>query len=374
MVPHRLHRTRADAPEETAADTNDDLGAEGDESEDEDNTRADNSSNGGGAPDRETDDMRTRRRAWRPSAIGLTVLVPVGVKELEAVVTWGDYRTEPPMERFLLEAHDDPNKPDTREAPEVQWVRTPRREAVKVSIPDGRAEKSILVPNSETPQLPGGALELAAHARPYAVKMPDDKEARFQAVTIFLVNRRKRPRRRYEDVAFAFQARLELICPDGFVPRVDISGYATDDFDRRVADLHYADSHEFAVGRNTSAQWPHDVAKCTWVATCPLPTSEVERVAPKDDRELPGVEFDMEALAQLAATDATALSAKLEPLSISMRNGSRNRRRNSTTSGTPPTDRQAARRKYAARAWAHRRWHPHTQDGRERASRLPFHE
>ena len=42
-----------------------------------------------------------------------------------------------------------------------------------------------------------------------------------------LVNRRRRPRRRFADVTFAFQARLELRCEAGFYPRCDLSGYAS---------------------------------------------------------------------------------------------------------------------------------------------------
>jgi hypothetical protein len=297
-----------DAPEATSAEDPDP------EPEDDDVTRVDNASNGGAAPDRETDDFRTRRRTWRPSAIGLTVLVPMDVKHVTAVVTWGDYRTEPPIEQFLLEAQEESDGPDKRDAPSVEWARTPRSERVAVPIPNGRAEQGIIVPNSEAPQLPGGALELAAHARPYKITMPDGSVAEFQALTVFLVNKRKRPRRRYEDISFAFQARLELVCEQGFVPRVDLSGYATDDEDRRVADLHYADAHEFGVGRNTSAEWQTVEGRCTRVATCPLPTSEVERVAPKADSELPGVEFGMERLAELAAQGPGAVSAALEPL------------------------------------------------------------
>ncbi|MGA7329278.1 MAG: DISARM system helicase DrmA [Rhodomicrobium sp.] len=271
-----------------------------------------------GAPeDRETDELRTRRRAWRPMAIGITVLVPKGVKQVEAVVTWGDYRTEPPIEQFLLTAHEEPGTPDTRDAPDVEWVRTPRRETTMVPIPNGRGERTTIVPNSATPQLPGGALELAAHARRYAEKMPDGTTREFQALTVFLVNKRKRPRRKYEDVAFAFQARLELKCADGFLPRFDHSGYGTDDWDRRVADLHYADACEYAVGRNTSAEWDGEVeGKVTRVATCPLPLAEVERVAPQEERELPGVEFGMEALANAARAGAAKLAAELRPLPV----------------------------------------------------------
>lgn len=64
------------------------------------------SGGGGAAGDREQPDQPSTARRFHPSAIGLTVLLPADVSDLEAVITWGDYRTEPPIEKFLLEAHD----------------------------------------------------------------------------------------------------------------------------------------------------------------------------------------------------------------------------------------------------------------------------
>ena len=62
----------------------------------------------------------------------------------------------------------------------------------------------------------------------------------------------------YADVSFIFQARLELICKQGFRPRRDLSGLRAEDPDVRLADLHYRDVCEYAVGRNTSAGWEGD--------------------------------------------------------------------------------------------------------------------
>ena len=88
-------------------------------------------------------------------------------------------------------------------------------------------------------------------------------------------------------------------CKAGFVARHDTSGYDTDDEDRRIADLHYRDVAEYAVGRNVSGAWRADddgVVRRVW--TDPLPVAEVERVAANDGIE--GVTFEMEALAQAA--------------------------------------------------------------------------
>ena len=100
----------------------------------------------------------------------------------------------------------------------------------------------------------------------------------------------------------------------------DVSGYKADDFDLRVADLHYRDVCEWAVGRNAAAGWDagEDRAeRVTRVWTDPLPQAEVERVAPNEDDELKSrVTFGMEALAERAATGGAALAEALSELPV----------------------------------------------------------
>jgi Helicase conserved C-terminal domain len=266
---------------------------------------------GGAAGDREQPDPPSATRRFHPSTIGLTVLLPAETPEIETVVTWGDYRTEPPLERFLLEAHDSAKGPDQRSAPDVQWVRTPRQERITLKVKDGR-QQAIVVPNSETPQFSGGGLELDYHARSYDLSVPDGSVKRVRALTVFLVNRRRRVRRRYEDLSYVFQARIELRCAQGFVPRYDLSALTSDDPDQRTADLHYRDVKEYGVGRNTSAGWETgDHVPRVW--TDPLPCAEVERVAPRE-AGLSDVQFDMEELALLATSSADALNEALRRL------------------------------------------------------------
>ena len=135
-----------------------------------------------------------------------------------------------------------------------------------------------------------------------------------RALSVFLVNRRKAARRRYADVAYAFQARLEIRCEAGLVPRHDLSAWRSDDEDQRIADLHYRDEVEYAVGRNTSGGWeaPDEAGVVRRAWTDPLPMAEVERVAPNED--IRDVEFGMEALAGLADGDGAALASALEGL------------------------------------------------------------
>ena len=168
------------------------------------------------------------------------------------------------------------------------------------------------MPDSAAPQVPGGGLELTVHARPLTFQAPEGPRT-VRAVSVFLVNRRPRVHRRHADVVYAFQVRLDLRCEQGFSPRYDLSGYHASDDDLRLADLHYRDVADYAVGRGTSAAWETDGdAIVRHAHSDPLPVAEVPRVAPNED--MPGVTFGMEKLATLADVGAEELSEELAGL------------------------------------------------------------
>ena len=52
----------------------------------------------------------TTARRLTPPSIALTVLVPDHVREIKAQVSWGDYRTEPPLPKEILVPSDDEEK------------------------------------------------------------------------------------------------------------------------------------------------------------------------------------------------------------------------------------------------------------------------
>ncbi|MGA7383898.1 MAG: hypothetical protein WBW81_04135 [Methylocella sp.] len=158
---------------------------------------------------------------------------------------------------------------------------------------------------------------LETHSRLFSYTTPDGKTERVRALTVFLVNRRATVHRFYADVSYAFQARLELVCETGFRPRRDLSGYRAQDWDLGIGDLHYRDMREWAVGRNAAAGWDanEDGGGVTHVWTDPLPSAEVERVAPNEDADFKArVTFGMEALAQLAEGHGAGLGAALADL------------------------------------------------------------
>lgn len=304
---------------------------------------------GGPATDREEPDAPNTPRRFLPSSLGLTVQLPPEVTEIEVVVTWGDYRTEPPLPPSILlgidedevPPEDDPErefrKPRDRVADDeetadqeaddaavvkartkVEWVRAAKRRTIRLPVKDGRSDPAITIPESAGEQIRGGGLQLETHARLFSYETADGVVEQVRVLTVFLVNRRTPATRFYADVSFIFQARLELVCEQGFRPRRDRSGLKAADPDLRLADLHYRDVCEYAVGRNTSAGWDgddSDAEAVTRVWTEFLPRAEVERVAPNEGAEIKAkVEFGMDALATAAETDGSAVRAALDGL------------------------------------------------------------
>ena len=280
---------------------------------------------GGAATDNEEPEVPNARRRFLPSSVGLTVLLDPDVTAIEAHISWGDYRTEPPLPEAILlpeplpEELGEDGKPKRVERPMVEWVRTPKDRVAALPIKVGRGGPFV-VPESAAEQRRGGGLVLETHSRLFSYTTPEGKTERVRALTVFLVNRRATVHRFYADVSYAFQARLELVSETGFRPRRDLSGYRAQDWDLRIADLHYRDMREWAVGRNAAAGWDasEDSANgVTHVWTDPLPSAEVERVAPNEDAEFKAqVTFGMEALAQLAEGDGAGLRAALADLPL----------------------------------------------------------
>ena len=215
---------------------------------------------GGAAADNEEPEAPNARRRFLPSSIGLTVLLDPDVKEIEARISWGDYRTEPPL------PEDDPSpgavargarrgrQAEAHRAAPGRLGPDSERASRRLPVRDGRGGP-IVVPESAAEQRRGGGLVLETHSRLFSYTTPDGKTERVRALTVFLVNRRATVHRFYADVSYAFQARLELVCETGFRPRRDLSGYRAQDWDLRIADLHYRDMREWAVGRNAAAGW-----------------------------------------------------------------------------------------------------------------------
>ena len=229
------------------------------------------------------DDQRTEtpaaRRAFFPSSMGLSVLVPPSVQELAAKVHWGDY---------------------TLDEEAGHWTRRPRVEQATLPLPGNSGPTEHPVPES-------GGLVLVVTVRPASAD--EHLPGGTRVVSVFLVNRRPAAPDVKPDEAFIFQAELRLWSTIPFVARPDLRGSDSDDFDDQVAELQFRDVVEHAVGHNVSAIGVVRSGVCTEVGTRWLPTAEVEKVIPG---EVAGLELRMEELAKVP--DAAALREKVQPL------------------------------------------------------------
>jgi len=244
--------------------------------------------------DSQTPEAAAARKALFPSSMGLSFLISQQTKELQATVHWGDYL---PVE---LEEDTPDQEPDDKKKRKPQgWKRIPQ--TATLTVPIAATEDSFEI------EIPGGSgLALVVNGRPV-------HDARFTAgtlsVSIFVVNYRKMQFSE-KDTTFAFQTCLIVQCEEGFVPRSDLRGIDSDDWDEAVASLQYRHDYEFAVGHNVSAL-AHSThsGHCTEVCTTWIPTANVPRVEPAP---IADVKLGMKALAD--AESAAAIQQMLSPM------------------------------------------------------------
>lgn len=226
------------------------------------------------------------RRSPFPSSIGLSFFVKNATKKLDIAASWGDYVPEPQGESGTV----------------VNWRRAAKSVTMTLDVPAQTAQPfECDVPGS-------GGLKIALSVREIATDGKDGGIPKgTRSLSVFLVNRRM-PATGIEhpDAKTAFQARIEVACSDTFVPRPNLHGLESLDWDESVADLQYSDACEYGVGHNVSTEVEVKNGACKTIRTTWLPQAEVERVAPT---KIAGVELSMDALAMLK--DGQDADAKL---------------------------------------------------------------
>jgi len=249
----------------------------------------------GGLAEETSDERKAARKGFFPSSMGLSFLVPGGARRLQVTARWGDY--------VEAEVADDEGKP------QVVWERRPREATLTLEL-QGRDSLVLEIPESHGLQLQ--VVRRSVAARELEALLPPGTSS----VSLFLVNRRL-PVAREEgepDVAYAFQAELEVRCEESFLPRPDLRGTRAEDWDERMADLHYADTPEYATGHGVSADWELVDGRCRVVRSTWIPSAQVKRTEPYDP---PGVELRMDELGALA--DGAAAEAALRPMVVQYR-------------------------------------------------------
>ncbi|MEY2724271.1 MAG: hypothetical protein RLZZ458_138, partial [Planctomycetota bacterium] len=230
-----------------------------------------------GVDDDNSPEKPAARRSFLPSSMGVSVLVPPGLRDVQAVIRYGEY--------LRVEAAEGTSGPQ-------HWKRIPREEFVTVTIGKESAGQGIApVPNSR-------GVELVWSVR----SVPDgDFDGGLpngtRSLSLFVVNRRKAAPDEVPDEGFIFQVELEVQSETSFIARPNLRSMESDDWDARVADLQYRNSFEFSVGHSVATEAVIEDGQCRTVRTCWLPTAEVEKVAPS---RIPGVTLGMEELALLS--------------------------------------------------------------------------
>lgn len=242
-----------------------------------------------GLAEESSEERKAAKKGFFPSSMGLSFLVAGECRKLLVIARWGDYQQ--------AEIKDEEGKSLPI------WQRKAREEAVEFAI-TGSSHDPIVrdVPNS------GGLQFYVLDRTISADEIKEQIPAGTRSVSVFLVNRRT-PLKEQPDTAYAFQAEIQVKCDCQFVARPDLRGAQAEDWDERVADLHYADTPEYATGHGVSAQWEIVDSKCHLLRTCWIPSAEVEKTI---TAEIGGVELSMEALGALV--DGTTAEAALRPL------------------------------------------------------------
>ncbi len=258
-------------------------GADADENEDFDLVP-----DSAGLPEESNEERKAAKKGYFPSSMGLSFLVPKEARELAVTVRWGDYI---PQE---IPGEDGKTVP--------VWQRIARAAHVAVVLMSAADPCPLKVADS-------GGLELQVLERPVTSdELASRLPAGSRSVSIFLVNRRT-PDESHPDCAYAFQAEIEVRSDPPFVPRPDLRGALAAEWDERVADLHYADTPEFATGHGVSVEWDISEGACRVLRTAWLPVAAVEKT---ETVNVPDVELSLDALG--AITDGAALTAALAPL------------------------------------------------------------
>ena len=256
-----------------------------------------------GSDDSSTPDRGSGKQNFLPSSMGLSIIVDDETTRLDVEVSWGDYVPETNEEENAAAKGDAPPAGDNENG---EYKSSQRRFSpwVSPSAYTGSVTINLSVINTGRPakfKVPdSNGLEIACLVRSTRVQTSDDV-LNARAVSVFIINRRTpKDRNDLQDTAFAFQVEMSVEADQSLVPRPDPHGLESEDWDECLADLHYRDVFEYAVGHNVSTHAEITDGECRRVHTEWMPQTSVDRVEPSP---IANVEFGMEALGSLDNAD-----------------------------------------------------------------------
>ena len=217
-----------------------------------------------------------------PSSIGLSFLLKKDTKEFEVVCRWGEYTPE------VVE--------DV-----THWHRRHIEKKVKVVL-SGKANFTEAITNGVEIVVNQKTLNLASESYNLI-------ENGTKSLSVFLVNKKQGLDNDRPDPWFMFQSEMEIESKDGFCPRPNLRALESNDNDDRIADLQFANVHEYATGHGVASICESGNGYCKKLTTSWMPSYEVDGVQVP---QISGLELSMEKLAQLA--DLNAAKQALSPL------------------------------------------------------------
>ncbi|QQS54075.1 MAG: helicase [Candidatus Competibacteraceae bacterium] len=270
------------------------------------------------AEDNASPERVTARHSLFPASLGLSVLVSAETPSLTVQLDWGDYQRLAAPPATAVPTEDDNTPPATE-----TWQRTPRHpDPLTLTLPATGHQPRHSQPVPGDPRL-----QLAYSVRALPAGLDDRLPPGARIVSIFLSNERgDAPTAERRDEHYVFQPTITVTSPRPLLPQPNLRGRdARNDWDERIADLHYRDVSAYAVGHGVATEalfteippLPKGGTECAMsaasichsVRTEWIPQAAVDFVAPSN---MPAVELRMEVLAALP--DTAAAHTALQPL------------------------------------------------------------
>ena len=207
------------------------------------------------------------------SSIGLSFLVSKATNSLKVNCRWGEYVA------FKK------NKDDKKEL----WKRINKEKTV--TLPAILGTKSVSVENGIELMITVRPLNLSTN---YNGLLPEGTKS----VSCFFVNKKAMPAGVDPVESFLFQAEMEIEDQNGFIPRPNLRALESKDPDDCIADLQFANVHEYATGHGVAAHFFVESNKCNKIKTTWIPSYEVDPVTVPD---IEGLRLEMRFYAEVAS-------------------------------------------------------------------------